>query len=101
MTKPWEQNWQAVIEDEDGEPVCYGIRDEHGADVVKTDTGVYPPTVEEGHLIAAAPELYRALRELLGLSRETDCGGLSVYERWDRVQAAAEAALAKARGEKT
>ena len=66
--------------------------------VVETDAGAYPPYWKDAHLIAAAPEMYEALR----LIRETLALESWAYNRGDESMSIAEkvdAALKKARGE--
>jgi hypothetical protein len=65
----------------------------------------YYPWVPENdadwHLIAAAPDLYEALDDVLELENNTSpFGGELQQDRIERTLEAARAALAKARGEK-
>lgn len=63
-SKPWEQTWHVdIYEHETLGAQCEGINDETHRSVVVTDNGVYPPSIAQAHLIAAAPELYRELAE--------------------------------------
>ena len=64
-------------------------------EIIQTDSGVYGPHGPDRDLIAAAPELYDALEDLL-LAASIDAVALSHQAELD----AAVAALAKARGEK-
>lgn len=51
---------------------CDGIIGPDGHDIVKTDSGVYPPNEADAHLIAAAPELLAACEATLN-SLEESC----------------------------
>lgn len=86
----------------DGETVCDGVVDADGYDVIKTDTGVYPPNLETAEHICrfvnAEPVIVAALRladEELSCRRGGDpacqCGPCVAAE-------AVRAALAKLRG---
>ena len=94
---PWEV--KRALRDTDG--ACdYGV----GADVGgkklciaetfgRVDVNVYPPAEANAHLIAAAPDLYGALKAMAD-RWEPDCFGTD-RAMWED----ARAALAKARGE--
>lgn len=105
MTEPWEETWHAQFERREfshARSYCDGIfqvldgETSFADPVVKTDCGFYPPSIEQAHLIAAAPELYRAL--LVFAKEECRCkgsivpGGLCRHEQ-------ANVVLRKARGE--
>lgn len=98
MKKPWEETWSVVMTD-DGQKVV-GIRSgfgEYDCDVVKTDYGFYPPKIEAARLIAAAPELYRALANLneAALNRAS---GTDMEGDLEAAMRAARSALRAARG---
>jgi len=42
-----------------------GIYAANGERIVETDSGYYPPRINDANLIAAAPELYEALKACL------------------------------------
>jgi hypothetical protein len=82
------------------QPYCDGIflvsngRPSRIDPVVETDSGVYPPSIEQAHLIAAAPELYRALVGIMATAEHMDTTSAERSAASD----AAKAALAKAVG---
>ena len=51
---------------EDGDLYCDGIRAANTSYIVRTDSGVYPPLLNDARLIAAAPDLFEALKECAG-----------------------------------
>lgn len=64
---PNEQTWDVEVRDGRVQGIyrsCNG-RMSFAGRVVETDSGVYPPDLAEAHLLAAAPELFRAVRALL------------------------------------
>ena len=93
--------------------VVHPIRAEVNAPVIGEDGDLLPvckllwPTTERtevetlanAELIAAAPELYRALDDLLSTERLPH-SSMAYYARREKAVADARAALAKARGEK-
>jgi hypothetical protein len=105
-----EQTWHAVIETGLGEPyveeICLVVngRPSPVHRVCETDSGVYGPSIEQAHLIEAAPELYRAasdLHELTGTMLASDATAAEQQARRRAIDAArgrAREAMAKATG---
>lgn len=78
----------------DGARKGYGGRVYHN--ILETDSHVYGPTLQDAHLIAAAPELYEALKAVVDQKAFTcDCG---IDDGEGGVFDRARAALAKAEG---
>ncbi len=72
-----------TVGDTEGDGMCVAA--------IHHDAGL--PAVANANLIAAAPELYEALEELVRVQMDGD------WEYWRGARDRAEAALAKARGE--
>lgn len=64
-----------------------GIWDANGDQVVVTDSGYYPPTIDDARLIAAAPDLLQACRMALNDR---------MYKEWPAIAEALMAAIKKA-----
>ena len=71
-----------------------------GFSVANTTAGPYATQVANAHLIAAAPDLYSAIVELLDASNIAELPLREESERLVRAEDAARAAIKKARGEK-
>ncbi len=59
----------------------------------------YLPAEANAHLIAAAPEMYEALERWLRLATNPQISSETYWREWPSIRDAADAALAKARGE--
>lgn len=62
--------------------------------IVQTDSGYYPPRIDDARLIAAAPDMLDALNAM----RDGAYGNPSYPAENDAIDAAADAAIAKAEG---
>jgi len=89
--KPWEETWIAIDDD-----VYARMADSDSVDIRATLRNAAPEGSEA--LIAAAPDLYRALEAVLANTRDNNSDS-SWWERRTAAHALAEAALRKARGE--
>lgn len=66
--RPWRYEVRADLGDE---PFCDGVFDAKNYDVIKTDSGVYPPNVETADLIC---RMVNAEREIAAfLKKAADC----------------------------
>ena len=87
--------WKVEVNPDDVSEV-WGIVSAEGKEIVETDAGFYPPSLNDARLIAAAPELLEALRVVIasgGLERPgSDANAANALS-------VARAALAKVRGE--
>ena len=55
---PW------IVKRLEGTDRIWGIHAANGESIVEADAGCYPPTLEDAYLIAAAPDLLAACKEL-------------------------------------
>jgi len=89
---PW--TFEPRLEYENGH--CLGIFGPNGEEIVVTDSGYYPPKLADAHLIAAAPDLLAALKELAFWCRgPADPDDMESYYEAQRLT---DAAIAKAEG---
>jgi hypothetical protein len=98
-SSPLEETWR--VEDPlDGGVSLDGRPSEFTEEIVQTDSGVYLRDIRDMYLIAAAPEMYRALARLVAVTEEKTIGGpLELRALVNPEIEAGRAALRKARGE--
>lgn len=65
MTETTPGPWRFAIRTSYPNGHVNGIWGANGEEIVVTDSGYYPPTIADAHLIAAAPELLAAAKDVL------------------------------------
>lgn len=71
--------WKIILEKEGGDWAIYGIEDATGWKLIETDTGVYPPHIDDANFITKSPELIAKYEEQLAKAEKIFQDFLDAY----------------------